>query len=212
MRIFLFVVIGILVSVNTIDAQTIREIFINMPAALTPALTMVNKEDMLDFKDSNMKAVVTDSFDGNVEMTDLSESYLSVNTSSAGRLQLKLLPVNDSINVVCMVRTVCPDACLSNISFYSTKWEKLASADYFKFPALSEFLVDNTPELLDSISHTSMADIDLFEYTLSASDNTLTITSTIKDYVTKEEKEFLEDKLSADPVRMVWRNGKFELE
>lgn len=212
MKRFLFLTIWVLCSVSVLDAQTIREVFLKMPAGITPAITMVNREDMFDFNESGMKAIVTDSFDGKVEMTELSDTYISIKTSSAGNLQIKLLPLNDSVNVVCLVRTVCPDACMSNVSFYSTEWEKQPVERFFKFPSLSEFLVNDSQELLDTISHTSLSDINLFEYKLSPSDNNMTIESTVRKYASKEENEYLNGKLSDKPVVMVWRNGRFELE
>lgn len=212
MKRVLILTIYILCFISMLNAQSVRDVFLKMPASITPAITMVNKEDMLDFKASGMKAVVTDSFDGKVEMTELSDTYISIKTSSAGNLQIKLLPLNDSVNVVCLVRTVCPDACMSNVSFYSSEWKKQPVERFFKFPSLSEFLVNDSQELLDTISHTSLSDINLFEYKLSPSENSITIESTVRKYASKEENEYFNGKLSDKPVVMVWKNGCFELE
>jgi hypothetical protein len=63
----------------------------------------VNREDFIDFLDSSMKAEVKNRFGNVAEMKVLTDDYTLVQTSEVGTLELKLLPVNDSTKVVCMV-------------------------------------------------------------------------------------------------------------
>ena len=96
-------------------AQDMKSVFVSMPDSITPLLTKVNKEDCVDFLDSNMKAEVSTRFGGTAEMKVLTDDYVLMQTTPASSLEMKLLPVNDSTKVICMVKTVCATACDSEI-------------------------------------------------------------------------------------------------
>ena len=103
-------------------AQDMKSVFLAMPDSMTPLLTKVNKEDCIDFLASGMRAEVRNRFDQPAEMKELTEDYVLMQTSAVGTLEMKLLPVNDSTKVVCMVKTVCASACDSEIRFYTSDW------------------------------------------------------------------------------------------
>lgn len=191
-------------------AQSASDLFLTMPSRLFPALTEVNKADMIDFINSGMKSEVKNVFDSTVVMTEMNDTYLSVKTSSVGSMQMKVLPLNDSTSVICLVRTVCPGACVSNVRFFSTGWEQLERDTFFTMPALSDFVMRNDSAFMaDSVAHSSLADIDLFELYLSPDDYTLTVMSSVTGYATKEEAARLSQWLKPEGVRLQWRDGKF---
>lgn len=200
-------------SIVCVMAQKASDVFVSMPQSILPTLSQVNKADMVDFLANNMKAVVKNSFDQNVEMIQMTDSYVSVNTSSVGNMQMKLLPLNDTTKVVCVVKTVCPQACASNIRFYTTDWKQLPVDDFFTMPEITDFVIrDDSVFVADSLAHSSLQDIDLYKFELSPDKDELTIRSTIKDYATREENERLQRWLKTDGVVLKWRNGKFELQ
>ena len=130
--IYLFLVWGCTLSVA---AQDMKKVFIAMPDSLTPLLTKVNKEDCIDFLASNMKAEIKNRFDKSSEMKVLTEDYLQMQMTENSTLEMKLFPVNDSVKIVCMVKTVCSSACDSEIRFYDTSWKKeFPKSDYLQLP------------------------------------------------------------------------------
>lgn len=200
-------------SMVCVMAQKASDVFVSMPQSILPTLSQVNKADMVDFLANNMKAVVKNSFDQNVEMIQMTDSYVSVNTSSVGNMQMKLLPLNDTTKVVCVVKTVCPQACASNIRFYTTDWKQLPVDNFFTMPEIADFVIrDDSVFVADSLAHSSLQDIDLYKFELSPDKDELAIRSTIKDYATREENERLQRWLKPDGVVLKWRNGKFELQ
>ena len=48
--------------------------------------------------------------------------------------RMKLLSINDSTKVICVVATVCAPACDSHVKFYTTDWKELVASSYL--PAL----------------------------------------------------------------------------
>ena len=125
-------------------AQNMKTVFVAMPDSVTPLLTKVNKEDCIDFLASDMKAVVKNRFGNVAEMKVLTDDYVLIQTSEVGTLEMKLLPVNDSTKVVCMVKTVCASACDSSIRFYASDWSKqLETNEFLQLPSKDAFFLPN---------------------------------------------------------------------
>ena len=191
-------------------AQDMKSVFIAMPDSITPLLTKVNKEDFVDFLDSNMKAEVKNRFDGTAEMKVLTEDYTLVQTSEIGTLEMKLLPVNDSTKVICMVKTVCASACDSDIRFYTSDWSKeLDAASFLQRPSADIFFLPNDTLSEEGILIRKKADMNLMKASLSKDEPTLTFMYTTPDYLNQEDKEKLLPHLRKEPVALEWKDGKF---
>ena len=89
-----------------LQAQEAKTCFKNMPDSICPLLSAVNRADFIDFLESKMKAEVTNSFGGKSEMTELSPDYIHVKMTPQSSWQMKLLSINDSTKVICVVATV----------------------------------------------------------------------------------------------------------
>jgi hypothetical protein len=105
--------------------------FKELPKDLLPTLSENNRLDMLDFMESKMKAEVTNLLGGKSEMTELSDSTLSIRMSEALKVDMLLLwpadaPDVDS-QVLCLIETFGRDSLSleSTVRFYSTDWELL---------------------------------------------------------------------------------------
>ena len=209
MRIVLLIVVSILCGMST-SAQNMKSVFIAMPDSITPLLTKVSKEDCVDFLDSNMKAEVKNRFDGTAEMKVLTEDYTLVQTSEVGTLEMKLLPVNDSTKVVCMVKTVCASACDSDVRFYASDWSKeLEAASFLQRPSADVFFLPNDTLSEEGTLIRKKADMHLMKASLSKDEPTLTFIYTTPDYLNQEDKEKLLPHLRKEPVVLEWKDGKF---
>ena len=191
-------------------AQDMKSVFIAMPDSICPLLTQVNKEDCIDFLDSNMKAEVTNRFGNKAEMKALTDDYVLVQTSSASTLEMKLLPVNDSIKVICMVKTVCASASDSDVHFYASDWsKKLDAGEFLKLPTASAFYLPADSETEESVLIKKKADMHPMKASLSKDDASLTFIYTTPDYLNKEDREKLLPYLRKEPVVYQWSEGKF---
>ena len=191
-------------------AQNMKSVFVAMPDSITPLLTKVNKEDCIDFLDSNMKAEVKNRFDGTAEMKVVTEDYTLVQTSEVGTLEMKLLPVNDSTKVICMVKTVCATACDSEIRFYTSDWkEELDAQAFLTEPKESDFFLPNDSVTEESVLIRKKADMLLMKASLSKDDVSLTFIYTTPDYLNEEDREKLLPYLRKEPVVLQWQEGKF---
>ena len=202
--------IAVLFCAMPLFAQNMKSVFIAMPDSITPLLSQVNKEDCVDFLDSNMKAEVTNRFGGKAEMKVLTDDYVLMQTTPGSTLEMKLLPVNDSTKVVCMVKTVCASACDSEIRFYASDWSKeLSMDDFLQRPDVEAFYLPQDSITEEYTLTRKKADMDLMKASLSKDDASLTFIYTTPEYMNKEDKEKLLPSLRKEPIVLQWQDGKF---
>ena len=191
-------------------AQDMKSVFVSMPDSVAPLLTKVNKEDCVDFLAYDMKAEVKNRFGGTTELKVMTDDYLFLQTTKNSGMEMKLLPVNDSTKVICMIKTVCSSACDSEVLFYSSDWtHKRSTADFLSKPVGDMFFLP-----ADSIDGESrlirkLANVHLMKASLSKEDASLTFIYTTPEYLNKEDKEKLESYLRKEPVVLKWQDGKF---
>ena len=203
----------LMICTCSLQAQDMKSLFIAMPDSLAPLLTKVNKEDFGDFLASNMKAEVKNRLGKNSEMLKLTADYLDLKMSESSEVQMKLLLVNDSVKVVCVVHTYKGPAADSNIRFYSTQWEELPLSSYLTLPKEDAFYKAPVAEADQETYYNlrKQADMYLFVAKLSEKDNTLLYSYTTPDYLDKETAEKLKPFLNAEPLKYIWTGeGRFE--
>jgi len=190
-------------------AQELRSLFVAMPDSVLPLLTKTNRMDCVDFLDSNMKAEVKNRFNKTSELKVLTKDYLELQLTSQSSVEMKLLPMNDSVKVVCMVHTVCGPVCDSEITFYDTQWKQLPSKNFITLPEVDRFYYLNTNEESYATVRKA-ADMYLMKANLSSEASTLTFIYTTPDYLSKEDREKLELYLRKEPIVYQWGEGRFQ--
>lgn len=193
-----------------VQAQDMKSLFIAMPDSVAPLLTKVNREDCIDFLDSNMKAEVKNRFGRPSELKKLTKDYLFMQTTPQSSMEMKLLPLNDSTQVICVVNTVCAPACDSRVRFFSTGWNELPVQDFILFPSAEVFYLpsDSSEAYTEACAK---ADMELLKITLSPENETLSCTYATPDYLAKEDKTKLEAYLGKSSVVYQWVGGKFAI-
>lgn len=194
------------------QAQTLRELFINMPDSICLLLTKNDRADFADFLDSKMRAQVKNKFGRQSEMKALTKDYLLLETTSASTLQMKLLTVNDSVDVILAVETCQGPASDSRLTVYSTSWQKLPLKDYITLPSSDDFLsVLDTIDVEKRKIALKNADMYLMKATLSPDADSLSFVYTTIDYMDKEAAAALRPFLKPEPLTYEWKDGRFIL-
>lgn len=207
------IIIGgmLLLLLCPVRAQEIKELFVQIPDSLSLLLTKVNREDFADFLESNMKARVKNRFDRTSEMKKMTSDYLFLQETSQSTVEMKLLPLNDSVRVICYVKTVCGPVCDSRVRFFSADWKELPASEYLLPPQEDDFyiLTDTTErDKLEKLR--AKADMYLLKASLSEQDRSITFTYTTPEYLNEEESRELSSFLRKDPVVLEWKNGRYE--
>lgn len=196
--------------VMSVVAQDMKTVFVAMPDSVTPLLTKVNREDCIDFLDSNMKAVVKNRFGNVAEMKVLTDDYVLMQTSEVGTLEMKLLPLADSTKVICMVKTVNVPVADSSVRFYTSDWsQQLDVKEFLQLPSMDAFFLPNDSLKDEAILTRKKADMYLMKAQLSKEDTSLTFTYTTPDYLNEEDREKLLPHLRKEPIVLRWSEGKF---
>lgn len=196
--------------VMSVVAQDMKTVFVAMPDSVTPLLTKVNREDCIDFLDSNMKAVVKNRFGNVAEMKVLTDDYVLMQTSEVGTLEMKLLPLADSTKVICMVKTVNVPVADSSVRFYTSDWsQQLDVKEFLQLPSMDAFFLPNDSLKDEAILTRKKADMHLMKAQLSKENTSLTFTYTTPDYLNEEDREKLLPHLRKEPIVLRWSEGKF---
>lgn len=191
------------------SAQTMKELFLAMPDSVAPLLTEVNRADCVDFLDSNMKAVVKNRFDQPSELKVLTEDYLQLQMTATSMLEMKLLPLNDSVKVVCMVRTVSPTAEDSEVLFYDAEWNRLPAERFLQLPIEDDFYLSSVTQDDEYVMLRKKADIYAVKMSLSSDAAIISFVYTTPKYLNEEDKEKLSAYLNKEPIVREWRDGAF---
>lgn len=195
----------------SVVAQDMKTVFLSMPDSITPLLTKVNKEDCIDFLASDMKAEVKNRFGNVSEMKKLTDDYALIQMTSQSTLEMKLLPLNDSVKVVCMVKTVCASACNSEVHFFSSDWkQELSQKALLQIPKAEEFFLTPDSIVPEYMEARKKADMNLMKASLSADNASLSIWYTTPDYLNKEDREKLLPYLRKEPMILQWESGRFK--
>lgn len=200
--------------VETLCAQQAKTWFVHMPDSLCPLLTAVNRADFIDFLESKMKAEVSNRLGGKSEMTKLTPDYIEIRTTSQSSWQMKVLPLNDSTQVICTVSTVSAPVSDSHVKFYTTSWEELPAARFLPTHTwtVDDFIqqpADST-DIYDYQHARRQADMLLMNISLDEKEPKLVYTLTTLDYMEKEAAGQLGPSVKTAMIAR-WTDGKFVL-
>ena len=185
----------------------IRQWLTAMPDSVMPLLTKNNRLDFIDFYDAQMEAIVTNRLDGKSRMDMLTEDFLQISYTRSTDITMKLLPVNDSTDILCMVTTVKAAANDSRIAFFDDQWTPLQTPKYISQPSIEDF---RTTHQGDSAAWAwSKLDIFFHTYHLCAENTELKCTLTTTDYLSSEDRIQVAPYVSSEPLTYRWTDSKY---
>lgn len=207
----IYLLLGVFALCLGAYAQDLKSLFVAMPDSLSPLLTEVNRADFGDFLDSKMKAEVKNRFGKSSEMTRLTSDYLFLKLTGASTVEMKLLPLNDSVKIVCVVSTYMGPVPDSKVTFYDTDWKMLPANDFLTIPGEDRFYRAPVSDIeADSLKNLRLrADMYLLKAELSADDNTLSFIYTTPEYMDKQSAAELRKYLWGKPLKYQWKDGRY---
>ena len=188
------------------EGQNIGDLFKAMPAALLPGVSEGNKTMLLvDSGETSIPYVL-----GEIKKLKQSNDYLEIKTSDIGTTQLKLLPLDNDSSIVCVIKTVCANACDSHISFYTTKWKKIEESDFL--PEISkEIFFDSSKKEMENYKYAvSLHHIYPISAVFSESGSDLTLTFNYKPLLTDDQIAEIKPFLKSDTVTLRWEDASFK--
>ncbi len=200
----LFFFLFVFVSVSVFP-QKIDDVFKTMPNNILPGLTKGNRTMLLV---DTGKTVIPYPL-GNIEKLVHSVDFLKIKTSDAGTTQIKLLPLINNTQIICIIQTVCGNACDSNIQFYTTDWEKLEANPLL--PEISaETFFDESKNNSDNYKFAlSLPDIYPISAEFENGSSTLTLKLDVEKYLSDEQLANIKPFIKSDTVKLTWDNTSF---
>ena len=188
-RFLILLLLAVSLSQSAFSRTRMREMIMNMPDSVLPLLTQVNRVDCIDFCEAGMQARVTNRMQGTTELEALSDVYAKWQYTTASTVEMRLLPVEDSTFVLCVVHTVLLPVADSRVCFYDESWAPLSANDFISLPSEAERWTAT-------------------EISLSADEDALSVTLRSETYVQGGDEEASVTASSSSYV-YVWEEGKF---
>ena len=210
MRRIAYTLLLLLVAFSQVSARTpMRGWLATMPDSVMPLLTKNNRLDFIDFYDAKMEAVVTNRMSGKSRMHTLTNDFVQIEYTASADVSMKLLSVNDTTDVLCMVTTMRSSVDDSRIAFYDAQWQPLDVASYFVEPCMKEF---RSTMQSDSVQWAwSKVDIFFRTYELCAESSELKCVFTSLEYLSKKDREEVTPYVRQESLTYRWDNGKYLL-
>ena len=191
-------------------AQTIDSYFVDMPAIILPGLSSSMRLELTEYYKSERRDSIRNQFGYNVHLLalDTVSGYISLQTASNARFEMKTLLRNDTSVVLAVIRTVCGPVCSSYIHFYDKGWNKVQ----LDFPKLSNLdWLKNPEEMVNGEKVKNMFNANFLEYIINTKDNSIHVKNNSVETLGMDEqaivKPFLDDKV----ITVRWNNDKFSI-
>lgn len=177
----IFLILLVSFSLLPLNAQNMRQIWLEMPDSIVPYLNRSLRTELADYVTMGMKSEVMNALRDTTRIEKLTNDYILVQLSNATKLEIKSL---DAYTIV-MVQTWCGPLAESKLSLFSNNWEvKPLNIDvspmFVKPDTMSQ---QRYSELLD------MANVTMNEMQLSVKDNSLTIKYSVPLLSSTDKKE-----------------------
>ena len=179
---------------QALQAQKMRDVFAAMPDSVLGIMTKNNRLDCIDGF-SVLKALTVD--------------YLDLQLTPNCRVEMKLLPAEDTLNYICVARTYSGPVTETKVTLYAPDWNVLPEEKWIPFPAYADFWETNDSVDKEEVSRLQhLQDMRFVTASLQPDDMRLTFVLQPGE-VDKEEVERMKKVLR--PVVYEWQGKRFVL-
>lgn len=150
-----------------VSAQSLREVWIEMPDSILPYLSKSQRTELADYVEMKAEPAVLSTFGDSVRIERMTNNYLLLKANEATRLEIKLL----DNNTLALVQTWMAPAAESKLSLFNLQWQPKEAVVAYKVNIVKP----------DSMSDEDFSDLKtlmsprLKEYRLSADNNSLSV-------------------------------------
>ena len=181
-----------------VSAQSLREVWIEMPDSILPYLSKSQRTELADYVEMKAEPVVLNVFGDSVRIERMTNNYLLVKASEVTLLEIKLL----DNNTLALVQTWKAPAAESKLSLFDLQWQpKEAVVEYNENIVKPDTMTDEEFNDLKSLMYPRLK-----EYRLSPENNSLSV-SWDYPFLSKKELKRMVDLLK--PQVLNWTGRDF---
>ena len=203
----------ILLPLISTKAQDIAALVVTMPDNMTIGVTVDQKKELAVAETDSIekKVFVINAVGDSIERLAYSDDYISLKTSDAGTLQIKLLPLVNNTNIVGVITTVCGDLCDSRIDFYTTSWQPLGKSTLFPTINKDSFLKkDIDRNSVDYVNASAPVDLTPVTYNFSEKDKNITVEYQLENYLAADDYKAIQPYLNTEPKIFEWNKFAYK--
>lgn len=120
---------ALLLGMATSRAQTtITDVIKTIPQELLPYIGDEQRKEINEFAGQEDTIEIKNELNGTTRILTANGDFAQLDLNGTTRMQIKLLPVNDTTKIICMAKTVTKPVPDSDIKFYSTDWTPIHSS------------------------------------------------------------------------------------
>ena len=150
-----------------VSAQSLREVWVEMPDSILPYLSKSQRTELADYVEMKAEPVVLNVFGDSVRIERMTNNYLLVKASEVTLLEIKLL----DNNTLALVQTWKAPAAESKLSLFDLQWQpKEAVVEYNENIVKPDTMTDEEFNDLKSLMYPRLK-----EYRLSPENNSLSV-------------------------------------
>ena len=193
-----------------ISAQDIKSIILSMPESIVYGLEASEKNLLAARLEDTTKLTVDRGRLGQITRLAFSPDFVSFKTSDAGTVEIKLLPLINDSQIICVIRTVCAGACDSQLQFYTTKWIPIKQGDLFPKKDKDWFIRSDVDKNSEEFKNAYAAlDMNPIKMSLSPEDTSLSVYYDIKEYLSEEDYKKIGPFLLENPKIFYWDKSSY---
>lgn len=203
----------ILLPLISTKAQDIAALVVTMPDNMTIGVTVDQKKELAVAETDSIekKVFVINAVGDSIERLAYSDDYISLKTSDAGTLQIKLLPLVNNTNIVGVITTVCGDLCDSRIDFYTTSWQPLDKSTLFPTINKDSFLKkDIDRNSVDYVNASAPVDLTPVTYNFSEKDKNIRVEYQLENYLAADDYKAIQPYLNTEPKIFEWNKFAYK--
>lgn len=127
-------------SLLTLQAQSLKDLFLKMPQEVCPVLSEYNRLEIVDNQKNDKTMQTRNLFRTFSKMEELTDDYAHLVISKNSEKEMKMLAKKDGTRIIMVISTIfCDDTPDSSVAFYSTDWKPLSTLDYYTLPRIDNF-------------------------------------------------------------------------
>ena len=192
-----------------LTAQTVENLYINMPDGLNPTLTKQNRLELLEYYKAKQGDTITNRFGNQTHLLffDSIQSCLVVQNTPTSVFEMKIFNVDSITPAIGIIRTVCSPICQSVVEFYDTAWN--STPIVFTMPKATEWIDTANYQTLNIDRKWVEKEMETGFITLSfnRSDSGIIATNNTLEFLSDDDRKQIAPLVSDKPILYNF-NGK----
>lgn len=205
---FIMIIAG---AVLGLHGQNINHYFTDMPSSLLPTLESSSRQELIENYEANpQKDTLKNFLGGKVRLLQLDTltDYISIQTASNSRFDMKILKRKDNSDLLMIINTVCAPICSSYVHFYDKDWKEVK----VDLPPLKvENWLQTDVAVVNGVKVKDLFKTSFIELKFNNAAQTIEATNNSLDFLGEEEKILVEPYFSQNPISLKWNGEKWYL-